>query len=205
MFEEIASAENRFRQPPADPWVWFAAWFEQAAASGADAEAMTLATADRHGRPSARMVLLRGCDGHGLTFYTNYRSRKARDLAENPHAALLFHWLTPHRQVRIEGAVTRIAAAESDAYFATRPIGSRLSALASPQSDVVADRDVLERAVRELTERYRHGPVPRPAHWGGFRLAPSRFEFWQSGAHRLHDRVRYRKMGSGWRAERLAP
>jgi pyridoxamine 5'-phosphate oxidase len=200
-----SAADARFGQPPADPWEWFAAWFEQVAAVSPNADAMTLATADRHGRPSARMVLLRGWDARGLTFYTNYRSRKARELAENPHAALLFHWLGPQRQVRIEGAVSRNTAEESDAYFDTRPIGSRLSAIASPQSEVVADRAVLEQAVRELTERHRQGHVPRPAHWGGFRLAPSRFEFWQSGEHRLHDRMRYRRIGNGWRAERLAP
>jgi pyridoxamine 5'-phosphate oxidase len=151
------------------------------------------------------MVLLKGFDQRGFVFYTNYFSRKGQEIAQNPRAAMLFHWTPLGRQVRIEGVVHRIDAAESDAYFRTRAPGSRLSAAASPQSRPVASRDVLEAAVAELASRHPDGDVPRPDEWGGLRLVASRFEFWQHGDDRLHDRFRYRREGEIWTVERLGP
>ena len=191
---------------PPDPIAQFRAWYEAArAAAHGDPDAMALATADASGNPSVRMVLLKGFGPEGFAFYTNYGSRKGRELDARPRAALLFHWPAPHRQVRIEGAVSRVPAAESDAYWRTRPLASRLSAAASPQSEPIADRAGLEAAVRALIDRHPHGGVPRPAGWGGYRVMPDRFEFWQSGLHRLHDRFAYTRTPDGWRIERLAP
>jgi pyridoxamine 5'-phosphate oxidase len=166
---------------------------------------MTLATATPDGRPSARMVLLRGFDERGFCFYTNYESRKAAELAANPRAALVFWWAELERQVRIEGTVERTSRAESEAYFASRPPGSQLSAAASPQSRVIADRAVVERRVAELATAVPDGPVPLPDFWGGYRLAHEVVEFWQGRPNRLHDRLRYRRAGETWRIERLAP
>jgi pyridoxamine 5'-phosphate oxidase len=188
-----------------DPLRQFAAWFTQAADAVDTPEAVVLATASPTGAPSARMVLLKGFDQRGFVFYTNYFSRKGQEIAQNPRAALLFHWTPLGRQVRIEGVVHRIDAAESDAYFRTRPPGSRLSAAASPQSRPVANRDVLEAAVAELASRHPDGDVPRPEEWGGLRLVASRFEFWQHGDDRLHDRFRYRREGEIWTVDRLGP
>jgi len=188
-----------------DPLRQFAAWYSQAADAVDAPEAVVLATASSSGAPSARMVLLKGFDQRGFVFYTNYFSRKGQEIAQNPRAAMLFHWTPLGRQVRIEGAVHRIDAAESDAYFKTRAAGSRLSAAASPQSRPVASRDVLEAAVAELASRYPDGAVPRPEEWGGLRLVASRFEFWQHGEDRLHDRFRYRREGEIWTVERLGP
>ena len=188
-----------------DPLRQFAAWYSQAADAVDTPEAVVLATATSSGAPSARMVLLKGFDQRGFVFYTNYFSRKGQEIAQNPRAAMLFHWSPLGRQVRVEGAVHRIDAAESDAYFKTRPPGSRLSAAASPQSRPVASRDVLETAVAELASRYPDGAVPRPDEWGGLRLVASRFEFWQHGDDRLHDRFTYRREGEGWAVERLGP
>jgi len=188
-----------------DPLRQFAAWYSQAADAVDTPEAVILATATSSGGPSARMVLLKGFDQRGFVFYTNYFSRKGQEIAQNPRAAMLFHWSPLGRQVRVEGAVHRIDAAESDAYFKTRPPGSRLSAAASPQSRPVASRDVLETAVAELASRYPDGAVPRPDEWGGLRLVASRFEFWQHGDDRLHDRFTYRREGEGWAVERLGP
>lgn len=188
-----------------DPLRQFAAWYSQAADAVDAPEAVALATATSSGAPSARMVLLKGFDQRGFVFYTNYFSRKGQEIAQNPRAALLFHWSPLGRQVRIEGAVHRIDAAESDAYFKTRPPGSRLSAAASPQSRPVASREVLETAVAELAATYPDGAVPRPHEWGGLRVVPSRFEFWQHGDDRLHDRFTYRREGEGWAVERLGP
>jgi pyridoxamine 5'-phosphate oxidase len=188
-----------------DPLRQFAAWYSQAADAVDAPEAVVLATATASGAPSARMVLLKGFDQRGFVFYTNYFSRKGQEIAQNPRAAMLFHWSPLGRQVRVEGAVHRIDAAESDAYFKTRPPGSRLSAAASPQSRPVASRDVLETAVAELASRYPDGAVPRPDEWGGLRLVASRFEFWQHGDDRLHDRFTYRREGEGWAVERLGP
>jgi pyridoxamine 5'-phosphate oxidase len=188
-----------------DPLRQFAAWFAQAADAVDAPEAVVLATSTPAGAPSARMVLLKGFDQRGFVFYTNYFSRKGQEIAQNPRAAMLFHWTPLGRQVRIEGVVHRIDAAESDAYFRTRAPGSRLSAAASPQSRPVASRDVLEASVAELASRHPDGDVPRPEEWGGLRLVASRFEFWQHGDDRLHDRFRYRREGEIWTVERLGP
>jgi len=190
----------------ADPVVQFGRWFEQAGHAGLlEPHAMTLATATPDGRPSARMVLLRGFDERGFCFYTNYESRKAAELAANPRAALVFWWGELERQVRIEGTVERTSLAESEAYFASRPPGSQLSAAASPQSRVIEDRAALERRVAELATAVSDAHVPRPGFWGGYRLAHEVVEFWQGRPNRLHDRLRYRRAGDTWRIERLAP
>jgi len=188
-----------------DPFTQFGDWFDDALRCGvALLNAMTLATATKKGRPSARTVLLKGFDTRGFVFYSNYRSRKGRDLEENPQAVLHFCWEELERQIAIEGRVERISAAESDEYFASRPLGSRLSALISPQSETVPSREFLEASLEEASKRWRDSP-PRPQHWGGYRLAPVLFEFWQGRKDRLHDRLCYRMAGSAWKIERLAP
>jgi pyridoxamine 5'-phosphate oxidase len=190
----------------ADPVVQFGRWFEQAEQAGLlEPTAMTLATATPDGRPSARMVLLRGFDERGFCFYTNYESRKGAELAANPRAALVFWWGELERQVRIEGPVAPTSRAESEAYFHSRPPGSQLSAAASPQSRVLADRAVLERRVAELAAGAADGQVPLPDFWGGYRLTHEVVEFWQGRPNRLHDRLRYCRAGDGWKIERLAP
>jgi pyridoxamine 5'-phosphate oxidase len=190
----------------ADPVVQFGRWFEQAEQAGLlEPTAMTLATATPDGRPSARMVLLRGFDERGFCFYTNYESRKGVELAANPRAALVFWWGELERQVRIEGPVAPTSRAESEAYFHSRPPGSQLSAAASPQSRDIQDRAVLERRVAELATGSAAGQVPLPDFWGGYRLTHEVVEFWQGRPNRLHDRLRYRRAGDGWKIERLAP
>jgi pyridoxamine 5'-phosphate oxidase len=190
----------------ADPVVQFGRWFEQAEQAGLlEPTAMTLATATPDGRPSARMVLLRGFDERGFCFYTNYESRKGVELAANPRAALVFWWGELERQVRIEGPVAPTSRAESEAYFHSRPSGSQLSAAASPQSRVIQDRAVLERRAAELATGSAAGQVPLPDFWGGYRLTHEVVEFWQGRPNRLHDRLRYRRAGDGWKIERLAP
>lgn len=189
-----------------DPLRQFQRWFKDACDGGVAApEAMALATATPEGRPSARMVLLKAADGRGFAFYTNSESRKGGELGANPHAALLFHWQPLGRQVRVEGGVGRVPDDEADAYFATRPHGSRLAAWASPQSRPVAGRAELERLYAEAASRYPGDDVPRPPHWGGFRLVPEAYEFWQHAGNRLHDRVRYERSGETWSRVRLAP
>ena len=190
-----------------DPVVQFGRWLGDAQAAGlVEPTATALATATADGRPSARMVLLRGVDQRGFVFYTNYESRKAAELAANPRAALVFWWGELQRQVRVEGRVERTSPEESAAYFATRPLGSRLSAWASPQSQVIPDRAVLERRVAELAAAYPGGDVPLPPFWGGYRLVHEVVELWHGRPNRLHDRLRYTRVpGGGWRIERLAP
>ncbi len=190
-----------------DPFVQFGRWFDDAATGGAlQPEAMTVATATPDGRPSARLVLLRGVDARGFVFYTNTASRKGRELDANPHAAVVLHWPELARQVRATGRVELIDDAESDAYWATRPRGSQISAVASDQSLAVASRDELESRVAALEERFEGVDVPRPEHWGGFRVMPEEIEFWQHRDDRLHDRVRYRLVGpDDWVVERLQP
>jgi len=187
-----------------DPLRQFAAWFEDAGAAGVRApEAMALATATADGGPSVRMVLMKGFDERGFVFFTGYESRKGAELSANSRAALLFYWDPLGRQVRIEGPVERVAEAESDAYFASRPRGAQISASVSPQSRVVESRAGLEAAAAELEAR--GGELRRPPAWGGFRVAPESYEFWQHRANRLHDRLRYRRDSGGWLIERLGP
>lgn len=191
-----------------DPVVQFERWFAEATASGnLMPNAMTLATVDGYGHPSSRVVLLKGVDRGGFVFFTNYLSRKGRELAANPNAALTFYWPELERQVRVDGVTSKIDAAESDAYFATRPVGSQISAHASAQSQVLTDRRVLEDEVRRIKAEFSSGEVPRPGHWGGYRLAPRAIEFWQGRASRLHDRLRYvlGSDGTTWMRERLSP
>ncbi len=191
----------------ADPIDQFVTWFRAATEANVPlAEAMTLATATKNSAPSARTLLLKGVDRDGFVFFTNYESRKARELAENPRAALVFLWDALGRQVRIEGQVTRVPERESEAYFRTRPLGSRIGAWASPQSAVIGSRDELETRVAEAEVRFAAGDVPLPPFWGGYRLLPEAVEFWQHRESRLHDRLRYRRAPSGgWVIERLAP
>ena len=187
-----------------DPFEQFNRWFDDAVkAEHPMLNAMTLATVSAEGRPSARIVLLKGVDNGGFVFYTNYKSRKGRELTANPSAALVFYWSELEREVRIDGRIKKVTAAESDAYFASRPLGSRHAAIASPQSEVVADRAVLEARFAEA-EKTGDQP-PRPAHWGGYRLIPDEIEFWQGRPNRLHDRVLYARKARSWTIARLAP
>jgi pyridoxamine 5'-phosphate oxidase len=192
-----------------DPFQQFRAWLEHAMAAGLpepEPLAMTLATASTEGRPSARMVLLRGYDERGFVFFTNYESRKARELEANPLAALVFYWTVLERQIRIEGTIERVSEQESDAYFASRPWGSQIGALASPQSQIIPNREVLDQRVAELAAQHEGHPVPRPPNWGGYRVIPVSIEFWQGRLNRLHDRLRYRRLSDqSWVLERLAP
>lgn len=191
----------------ANPIRQFQKWYDEVRAAGVseqDAISMTLATATKGGPPSARIVLLKSVDDNGFVFYTNYQSRKGRELDENPRACLLFYWPQVWRQVRIEGSVEKVSEAESDEYFRTRPLGSKLGAWASNQSQVVQSRETLESRFTEIEKRFGEH-VPRPPHWGGYRLKPNAIEFWQGRENRLHDRLRYRLENGVWLIERLEP
>ena len=190
-----------------DPFRQFDKWFQEAeAAKIAEPNAMTLATAARDGRPSARTVLLKGVDGRGFVFYSNYESRKGRELESNPRVTLLFPWIALERQVIVEGPVTRVTREESEAYFHSRPLPSQLSSWVSQQSSIISGRKALEDSMKELEKKYAGRTVPLPPHWGGFRVAPETVEFWQGRRSRLHDRLRYRREADGgWTVERLAP
>ena len=190
-----------------DPLSQLARWLEAAVASGAPSpNAMLLSSVDADGQPQARYVLLRGLDERGLVFFTNYASAKGRELDAHPRAAVTFGWLEVHRQVRVTGPVGRVDAAESDAYFASRPRATQIGSWASAQSDVIDNREALLRGVADTERRFAGRPVPRPAHWGGYRLVPAVVEFWQGQPDRLHDRLRYRRdAGGAWAIERLSP
>jgi pyridoxamine 5'-phosphate oxidase len=190
----------------ADPIAQFTRWFDEAVnADVVEPNAMCLATATPDAYPSARMVLLKGVDARGFVFYTDYRSRKGQELADNPHASLCFFWAELERQVRINGAVQRVSRAESDAYFQTRPLPSRVGAWTSHQSMVLTDRAMLEAELAANESRFATGHVPLPEHWGGFRVVPEELEFWQGRESRLHDRIQFRREGGAWMKRRLSP
>jgi len=199
-FGQLSEAEV-----PGNPLPLFKLWFDQAVrAECPEPNSMTLATADKAGNPSARIVLLKGADENGFSFFTNYESQKGQDLAVRPQAALLFHWHELERQIRIQGVVERVSAAESDEYFHSRPFASRIGAWASPQSSAIPNREFLEEAEKRFKVELGDTP-PRPEHWGGYRLRPTEMEFWQGRPSRLHDRIHYKLDGSTWKVSRLAP
>ena len=191
---------------PQNPYLLFEKWFQEALKVKAlDANAMSLATVSPSGKPSLRTVLLKGYDSKGFVFYTNYQSQKGRELGKRPVASLLFFWPQLSRQIRIDGPVKKVAAGESDEYFQTRPRGSQLGAWVSHQSRVIGNRELLEERMRELEKKYEGQSIPRPLHWGGYRVTPESIEFWKGRPNRLHDRLVYRRKSGGWKRERLAP
>jgi pyridoxamine 5'-phosphate oxidase len=198
-------AELSEQESPSDPMLLFEKWLHEAVqAEIPEPNAMTLATVSKENRPSTRPVLIKGCDERGIVWYTNYESRKGLELAGNPCAALQFHWVELERVVRIEGRVEKISDRESDEYFGSRPFDHRIGAWASPQSQIITDRSVIEKAASKYLAEYPKDP-PRPTYWGGYRLKPELWEFWQGRKSRLHDRLRYQKEAGGWKRERLAP
>jgi pyridoxamine 5'-phosphate oxidase len=189
-----------------DPIVQFGKWWEEAINSAIDeVNAMTLATADKNNTPSARIVLLKGYDNNGFVFFTNYQSHKGEQLLQNPHACLVFFWKELERQIRISGMVEKISGEESDAYFSSRPVGSRIGAWASPQSSVIANRDVIEEKLKAVEQQFDDNNIPRPQHWGGYIVKPVQIEFWQGRPSRLHDRLQYTLHKGSWVIDRLAP
>jgi pyridoxamine 5'-phosphate oxidase len=189
-----------------NPFSQFAFWWDEALRAEIDeVNAMTLSTVTKEGKPGSRIVLLKGYDKDGFVFFTNYESRKGRDLQMNPYASLLFFWKELERQVRIEGPCEKVTEAESDEYFLSRPDGSRIGAWASPQSQVISSRDVLDQNIIELENRFQGQHIPRPPHWGGYRVKPEQMEFWQGRPSRLHDRILYTRGSAGWTINRLAP
>lgn len=204
--QDYRSAELSVADVDRDPIEQFAKWFKDALnAKLYEPNVMTLATADRSGRPSARIVLLKGFDQNGFTFYTNYNSAKGKEMEENPQACMVFFWAELERQVRIEGRVSKVSAEVSDQYFHSRPAGSQIGASASPQSTVIESRELLEEKVKELTQKYKDIEIPRPEHWGGYIVEPSHIEFWQGRPSRLHDRISYELVDGNWTINRLAP
>lgn len=202
-YRSAALAESDVDQ---NPFIQFEKWFKEALdAQLFEPNVMTLATADLSGRPSARILLLKGFDENGFVFFTNYDSKKGKELAENPQAAMVFFWGDLERQVRIEGTITKVEAEESTDYFHSRPKGSQIGATASTQSSVIPNREVLEERVAALTEEFSEKEVPRPANWGGYRLKPDLIEFWQGRSSRLHDRINYESVDGSWSINRLAP
>ena len=188
------------------PVLQFDKWWKEAVSSSIDeVNAMTLATVNADGKPSARIVLLKGFDDSGFVFFTNYLSDKGKSISQHPYVSLVFFWKELERQVRIEGSCIQVSESESDEYFLSRPIGSRLGAWASPQSTVISSRSMLDQNLDEVTAKYANGIIPRPAHWGGYRVVPEMVEFWQGRPSRLHDRIRYRKDEHQWLIDRLAP
>ena len=204
--KEYSDRGLRREEMDADPVAQFSIWFSQATELGLhEPNAMTLATVDESGMPWQRTVLLKLFDGDGFVFFTNYQSRKARQIAVNPQVSLLFPWITLERQVIIQGTAVKISPAESLKYFASRPRESQIGAWVSNQSEVISSRNFLMQKLAEIKERFAHGEIPLPPFWGGYRVQPSRIEFWQGGSARLHDRILYRREASGWEIERLSP
>ncbi|NQX56616.1 pyridoxamine 5'-phosphate oxidase [Pedobacter panaciterrae] len=204
--QDYRSASLSENDVDSNPILQFKKWFQDAVSSQLyEPNVMTLATSDRFGKPTARIVLLKGIDEDGFVFYTNYESKKGRDLVENPQAALVFFWPELERQVRIEGVVSKVSEETSSEYFHSRPIGSQIGAMASPQSKVISDRESLERKVEQLTTQYADQEIPRPLHWGGYLVEPTHIEFWQGRPSRLHDRIVYDLVEGSWIINRLAP
>lgn len=204
--QDYRAAELSEKEIVKNPIAQFEKWFADAVnAEIFEPNAMTLATADKTGRPNARMVLLKGFDETGFSFYSNYLSQKGKEIKRNPQGCLLFFWGELERQVRIEGKIEKLDKETSEAYFHSRPVGSQIGAIVSPQSQVISDRDVLEKKVTELTTQYEGKTIPKPAHWGGYIVKPTSIEFWQGRSSRLHDRIKYTLVNNVWKIERLAP